>query len=200
MLQAITHSKQPDDPIIRHTDSEWIEIFAPESHKIVRQLYKRLSKKKASLQTNIAKKYAAIDAESTDEMYRYYWKAAFHAKYRLDEMLREVELRLARLGRYLRIINGAPLPNGAVTSDLIQAAKEVPIESLFSQQFKQSGNKLQGLCPFVAENTPSFFIYRNTNRCWCFGCQQGYGVVDTYIKLHECTFNEAILALTGSMA
>jgi hypothetical protein len=200
MLEAITHSKQLDDLMIRRTDSEWIEIFAPESHTIVTDLYEELTQKRTNITARLDKEHTAIDAESDNEEYRYFWKAALNAKYKYDEQLRDLDTKLARLRRYIRIIKGAPLPKGAVTSDLIQAAKEAPIESLFSQKFKKSGNKLQGLCPFMTEKTPSFFIYKNTNRCWCFGCQQGGNTIDTYIKLHECTFNEAVLALTGSMA
>jgi hypothetical protein len=182
---------------VKLTEREWVETFAPESHKIVRGLYKELTQKRTKLVARIDKAFAAIDAESSNEDYRYFWKAAFHAKYNLDEQLRDVDIKLARQRRYLTIINDKPLPDGAINAELIQAAKEVLIESLFSQQFKQSGNKLQGLCPFMTEKTPSFFIYKNTNKCWCFGCQQGYGVIDCYMKLHDCNFKTAVLALTG---
>lgn len=183
---------------LKLSDIEWLQIFAPQSHEAVKDSHRILTKKRAEIENELDEACAAIDAESEDEDYRWFWRAALNAKYKYDERLRDIDSQLTRLRRYLRIINGAPIPKGAVTSDLIQAAKEVPIESLFSQEFRRSGNKLQGLCPFVEEKTPSFFVYKSTNRCWCFGCQQGYGVIDTYMKLNECNFNEAVLALTGS--
>ena len=199
MINVNESNQLPESLQVNLSEREWVETFVPESHKIVKGLHRELTHKRTKLVAKIEKAFAAIDAESIDEEYRYFWKAAFHAKYKLDEQLRDVDVKLARQRRYLTIINNKPLPEGAINAELIQAAKDVPIESLFSQQFKQTGNKLRGLCPFVPEKTPSFFVYMDTNRCWCFGCQQGYGVLDTYMKLHDCNFNEAVLALTGGM-
>lgn len=182
------------------TEREWLEAFAPESHEIVKELHKELTQKRATLVAKIGKYFAAIDAESTNEDFRYFWKAAFHAKYKYDEQLRDIDTKLARLRRYLRIINGTELPAGAITNDLIVAAKQVPIESIFSQQFKQTGNKLVGICPYHEEKTASFFIYKDTNRCYCFSCKAGYNTLDGYMRLHDCNFNEAVLALAGSVA
>jgi DNA primase len=181
----------------QYSDRELLEIFEPESHKIVRGLYKELTQKRARLVARIDKAFAVIDAESPNEDYRYYWKAVFHVRHKLDEQLKDVDIKLARQRRYLRIINGAS--EGEVNSATIQAAKEVPIESIFDQQFKQSGNKLFGLCPFHEEMTGSFCLYKDTNRCYCFGCGFKANVVDAYMRLHDCTFNEAVLALTGGV-
>jgi hypothetical protein len=181
----------------QYSDRELLEIFEPESHKIVRGLHKELTQKRAKLVARIDKAFAAIDAESSNEDYRYYWKAVFHVRHKLDEQLKDVDIKLARQRRYLRIINGAS--EGEVNSATIQAAKEVPIESIFDQQFKQSGNKLFGLCPFHEEKTSSFCLYKDTNRCYCFGCGFKANVVDAYMRLRDCTFNEAVLALTGGV-
>lgn len=177
-----------------YSDTELLEIF-PESKQIVPALIKELEYKRSELLDLIIEHNAVINRESPDESYRYFWKAVVISPLREEREL--VDQKLNRLRRQLRVIKGVPIPIGAITNDMIQAAKEVPIESLFSQQFKKTGNKLVGLCPFMPEKTPSFFIYKDTNRCWCFGCQQGYGVLDTYIKLNECSLNEAVLALTG---
>lgn len=195
----IDFSNRPETLQVQRTEREDVENFAPESHEIVRRLYKELTQKRAKLVARINEAFAAIDAESTNEDFRYFWKAAFHAKYKLDEELADVDIKLARQRRYLRIIDDKPLPEGAINSELIQAAKEVPIESLFSQEFKQTGNKLVGICPFHEEKTPSFFIYKNTNRCYCFSCKAGYNTIDAYMRLHDCNFNEAVLTLTGGV-
>ena len=199
MNMTVDSDQLPEALQVKLSEREWVEAFKPESHKIVRGLYKELTQKRAKLVARIDKAFAAIDAESVDEFFCYFWKAAFHARYKLDEELRGIDIRLARQRRYLRIIDNKPLPVGAVDAELIQTAKEVPIESIFDQQFKQSGNKLFGLCPFHAEKTSSFCLYRDTNRCYCFGCGAKGNVVDTYMKLNDCSFNEAVLALTGSV-
>jgi DNA primase len=193
------NTQLPEEVQAKLSEREWVETFAPESHEIVRGLYKELTRKRAKLVARIDKAFATIDAESTNEDYRYYWRSAFHAKYKLDEQLKDVDTKLARQRRYLRIIDDKPLPEGAVDAVLIQAAKEVPIETIFNQEFRKTGNKLLGLCPFVEEKTPSFVLYLDTNRCYCFGCGAKGNVIDTYMKLYECSFNEAVLTLTGSI-
>lgn len=180
---------------VKLSEAEWLEAFAPESHDIVKQLYKELTVKRNKLVNEINKTHAAIEDESDNEDYRYYWKAVANIKHDYDEQLKDIDTKLARQRRYLRIING--VADGEVNSVTIQAAKEVPIESIFDQQFRQSGNKLFGLCPFHQEKTGSFCLYKNTNRCYCFGCGAKYNVIDAYIALHKCSFNEAILTLTG---
>jgi hypothetical protein len=193
------NTQLPDELRVKRTERENVEDFAPESHEIVRGLYKEQTQKRTKLLAKIEKAFAAIDAESTDEDYRYFWKAVFHAKYKLDEELKDVDIKLARQRRYLTIINDKPLPEGAIDAELIQAAKDVPIESIFDQQFRQTGNKLVGICPFHEEKTASFFIYKDTNRCYCFSCKAGYNTIDGYMRLHDCNFNESVLALTGSV-
>ena len=126
---------------------------------------------------------------------RYFWKSVHISPLREERKL--IEQKLTRLRRQLRVIKGKPIPIGAITNDMIQAAKEIPIETIFNQKFRQSGNKLFGLCPFHKEKTGSFCLYKNTNRCYCFGCGAKYNVIDAYIALHKCSFNEAILTLTG---
>jgi hypothetical protein len=187
----------PESLQVKRTEREDVEDFAPESHKIVRALYKELSQKRAKLVARLNKEHAAINAESDDEDYRYYWKAVLNVRHNFDERLRDLDIKLARQRRYIRIIDDKSLPEGAVNAELIQAAKEVPIESIFNQHFKQSGNKLFGLCPFHEEKTGSFVLYKDTNRCYCFGCGFKGNVIDTYMRLNDCNFNEAVLALTG---
>ncbi len=187
--------KQNPIQVEQISDAELFNLF-PESPDIVRELIKELEQRNGSLLDKIIEQNARINNESSDDTYRYFYKSWYIQPLREERKL--IDQKLARLYRQLRLIEGRPLPNGAITNDLIRTAKQVPLESLFSQKFKQSGNKLQGLCPFVEENTPSFFIYKNTNRCWCFGCQQGYGVIDTYMKLNNTNFNEAVLALIRS--
>jgi hypothetical protein len=194
------NAQLPDELQVKLSEREWVETFAPESHKIVKRLHKELTQKRTKLVSKIDKAFAAIDAESPNEDYRYYWKAVFHVRHKLDEELRDVDIKLARQRRYLTIINDKPLPEGAINAEMIQAAKDVPIESIFDQQFRQTGNRLVGICPFHEEKTASFFIYKDTNRCYCFSCKAGYNTIDSYMRLRDCDFNEAVLELTGATA
>lgn len=179
----------------RITEAELLLKVFPESRQIVPALITENEEHKGRLVKNITDRNADINKQSNDEFYRYFWKSWFIAPLRDEVKL--TDQKLARLRRQLRIIKGITLPKGALTNEQIQAAKAVPIESIFEQNFRHTGNMLTGLCPFTEENTPSFFIYKNSNRCWCFGCQQGGNTIDTYIKLHGCSIKEAVLALLG---
>jgi hypothetical protein len=174
------------------SDKELLEVF-PQARQIVPALIEELGQQKNSLLDAIINLNASVNNESEDESYRYFWKSWLITPVR-DE-LKLVDQKLTRLRRLLRVIEGRPLPKGALEPSLILAAKQVPLEALLEQPFKRTGQMLVGLCPFQEERTPSFYIYTNTNRCWCFGCNQGGNTVDTYMKLHDCNFKEAVLGI-----
>jgi DNA primase len=49
---------------------------------------------------------------------------------------------------------------------------------------RKVGRNWKGLCPFHAENTPSFNVREETGRFKCFGCDKG-GDVFTFVQEHE---------------
>ncbi len=201
LLYARNRTGQPRSPgwsaRLAFNDSEQLEVFAPESYEGIKTSHEILAKRRVELIATRNKEHATINAEIENEENRWFAKDIVDSRLNYHERIKEIDRQLARLRRYLRIINGDPIPKGAITSDLIQAAKEVPIETIFNQDFRRSGSRLVGLCPFHNEKSGSFFVYTGTNRCYCFGCGAKGNVIDTYIKLHGCSFNEAVLALTG---
>lgn len=60
-----------------------------------------------------------------------------------------------------------------------------------------SGARFVALCPFHAEQHPSFTIFPNSQRWWCFGCQRGGDVIDLVRLLEGVNFREAVEALGG---
>jgi DNA primase len=49
---------------------------------------------------------------------------------------------------------------------------------------RKVGRNWQGLCPFHAERSPSFYVREETGRYKCFGCDKG-GDVFTFVQEHE---------------
>jgi len=69
-------------------------------------------------------------------------------------------------------------------------------------RLKRSGShRWQGLCPFHAERTPSFFVDVERQRFVCFGCKARGDVID-FVRSHEqlTTVGEACTWLTGTPA
>lgn len=174
-------------------DAELISIF-PEAKEIIPRKLRELEDERCVLGGTIQTKLAAINSYP-DEMSRWFWWQWLKLNEGAD--LISVDRNMARLRRQLRAIEGVSAPSGALTDELIQAARDIQIEDILNQEFRRRGSTLIGLCPFHDERTPSFHIYQNKNRGWCFGCNQGGDVISIVMKLHDCDFREAVLQLAG---
>ncbi len=60
---------------------------------------------------------------------------------------------------------------------------------------KKRGVNYEGLCPFHAENTPSFLVSPKKNICKCFGCGKGGNAVEFIMKHLNKTYPEALKIL-----
>ncbi len=59
------------------------------------------------------------------------------------------------------------------------------------------GRVRQGFCPFHDESEPSFTVYGNTEKYWCFGCSAGGDVLDFIRRVEGLTLPEALARLEG---
>ena len=59
---------------------------------------------------------------------------------------------------------------------------------------KRQGTSHVGLCPFHAENSPSFHVNQTTNRFKCFGCGEGGDAIHFLMEHQKMTYPEAIEA------
>jgi len=59
-------------------------------------------------------------------------------------------------------------------------------------ELMQSGGNFISLCPFHNEKTPSFYIYPESNKFYCFGCQAKGDVITLTMALHGIEFKEAV--------
>jgi DNA primase len=175
-------------------NEQLIEAF-PEAKQIILSLLKDMKQQHATIVTVIADQLAELKSESSDESYQYFWRQWLGLT--LGEELQAIERHIARLHRQLRYIKGTPSPEGTITDDMIQAARDVPVEDLLNQSFRRSGHNLIGICPFHDERTPSFHVYTQENRGWCFGCNRGGDSIAIYMLKNDCGFKDAVSALVG---
>ena len=70
----------------------------------------------------------------------------------------------------------------------------------FGIELTKDGREFKACCPFHAEQTPSFTIFRGNDgmgRFYCFGCGERGDLVDFVIKLKGVEYREAINILGG---
>ncbi len=62
-------------------------------------------------------------------------------------------------------------------------------------ELRRHGREWSGLCPFHAENTPSFHVIPNKGFVHCFGCGAHHDVIGFLQRITGCTFKEACVQL-----
>lgn len=83
-----------------------------------------------------------------------------------------------------------------VSDEDLRRAKASLIEDMYDGNLRGIGQRLVGKCPFHEEKTPSFTIFRNDNRFFCFGCQKRGDSIDFYMSKNKgISLKDAIQAL-----
>ena len=177
----------------KFSDKELLEIF-PEAKKIIPEKIKEWECQRNQKSKLIISQLILIRNKVKDKFSRWFWRE-WIKNTEIKELL-EIDSHLSRLRWQLSISNNKPL-KGRITPELINQALAVPIQSLFQQPFRKSGKNFIGSCPLHQEKHPSFFIYPDTNTCWCYGCNQGGNIINLIRLLHGFSFIEAVKYLTG---
>jgi DNA primase len=80
--------------------------------------------------------------------------------------------------------------------DEIKARSElVAVVEQYVRLEKRSGSNYFGLCPFHAEDTPSFSVSPSKQIYYCFGCHKGGNVIHFIMDIEKCTYPQAIQML-----
>lgn len=85
----------------------------------------------------------------------------------------------------------------AFYKDIINRANSISIINVFKHYgLRLDENNRKIICPFIShqggrENTPSFWVYPQTNTFWCFGCKIGVGCCDFVAEMDNITKTKA---------
>lgn len=170
----------------RLSDIQWLDVF-PEARGILADKVKEWNDEKQRLIGVI--KWAL--QESSRESIQKYALVRLYAQALIVPRINDADKHIARLRR--QQAHFAPRSvAGRITDADIQRAKEVPIASLISTKLRQAGKTLTTNCPLHKDRTPSFVIYKESNTCWCFGCQQGGDSIALVRLLNNLSFIEAV--------
>lgn len=191
LRQAVDIFKDDLKPILAEKFSELV----PEMEQLGTFLKNEKSKKK--------KLFVEVmyDHNIDEDEWQLYWLLYliyFQREYKeqIDRFAKvSVELEnIKQAWSLLAFINGEKT-NTEIDVDM---ARTVPIENLISTKtIKAGGGKLKTTCPFHAEDTPSFFIYQNTNTYYCYGCGKGGDVIKFVMDLEGLSFIDAVRRLNG---
>ncbi len=172
----------------KFNDKELVDIF-PESKNIIPSNIKFFENKRKEIIGSVLKRMTSIKEKNIDDFSLWFFKE-WIKETKINDLI-EVEKKIIRLKGVLLMMSGR-VPKEWLTQEEIQQALAFPIEILVDKQFKRSSRGLVGLCPFHDEKTPSFFVYPETNSCWCFGCQKGGNVINLTRELYGYSFKEAV--------
>lgn len=189
---ALDLEKEWRKSLPRFPDKELLQIF-PEAKAVISEKITEWEEERDEFSDTIKKKLTVVKYNSAPEN-QWFWRAVIKA---IDGVkLLEIEQHIERLKRLLMVVKGRKL-KGRLTEEQIQQARAAPIENLISQPLRKCGKTLVGLCPLHNERHPSFYIYPETNSCWCYGCNQGGDAINFIKLLHGYQFKEAVQYLIG---
>lgn len=98
-----------------------------------------------------------------------------------------IDMYLHKFNEATRAVKYYGKGRAAVKSDLITAAKVVPIP-----QFVKFNNQRFGKCVWHADKNPSMYYYAHQNRVHCFACDKTGDVIDVVQQTNRCTLKEAV--------
>lgn len=177
----------------RHTDKQWFEVF-PEGKAMIPDKIAEWKEIREKLVRVIQEGLRIANDKENDEVTRHFCRELVKWLFGGKQLI-EVNYHLSRLYRQRSIIHPPKkLSKQAITPELIQQAKEVPIETVVNQSvnLRACGKTLRGLCPIHEEKSPSFYVYPESNTCWCYGCQQGGDAIQLARLLYSYSFKDAV--------
>lgn len=68
----------------------------------------------------------------------------------------------------------------------------VELAESFGMELRDMGTHHRGRCPFHDEKTPSFSLYKDTQRFFCYGCKQSGDAIDLVRHFKNMTFHQAV--------
>lgn len=176
----------------KYSDKELLETF-PEAREMIPLKIKEcklaIQKKESEIQSQLDRIYS-LKTDSFSE-----WFGEEMIKCFAMPVLIDLERNLFRLKRFECLLNPTKKTNnGFDFQEKIETARKYPIRELARSKLdiRQAGENLISLCPFHNEKTPSFYIYPETNRFYCFGCQEKGDVITLVMALYGLDFKESV--------
>ena len=110
---------------------------------------------------------------------------------------KKIDNRWIRLQKLQKFINFTKPIKGKELID-IEKAKRVSIQDLYDfGKIRHTTGRILTKCPFHVEQHPSFYIFVEQNRFYCYSCNFGGDSISFIQKLHGLNFIDAVKFLNG---
>lgn len=179
----------------RFTDKELLEIF-PEAKEIVPEKIREHKSAIRDKEKEIEAQLKRIYSLKTDSFSEWFGEEVVN-QFEMPDLI-ALEKNLFRLKRLEYLLN----PKKEKVSrfefqEKIEIARNYPIEEIARGKLdlRRSGKNFIALCPFHNEKTPSFYIYPETNRFYCFGCNEKGDIISLTMALCGVDFKNAVSML-----
>lgn len=176
----------------KFSDREILEMF-PESKEIIPMKIEETKKEMRAKKANIKKQLKRLHLLNTDKFSEWFGEE-FIKIFTIPDFI-ILKKRFFRLKRFQQLLSPpSKMTNWFKFEEKIKIAQDYPIEMLARDklELKQVGKNFISLCPFHEEKTPSFYLYINTNRFYCFGCHEKGNVINLTMALFGLNFKEAV--------
>ena len=171
----------------KYNKEELLKIF-PEAKKIIPEKIKETEKQYLDQKNEIKRLLKKFETHKDS-----YFVEIFIEVFMMEDLLK-YKSRLMNLKLFLKPKNKNV---SGVSDEEIQIAQEYPIEKIAEQylDLERFGNRYKSLCPFHNEKTPSFYLFTDSNRYYCFGCNEGGNVINLTMALFGIDFVNAVKML-----
>lgn len=179
----------------KYSDKELLEIF-PETKEIIPKKIKECKRTIRRKENEVVAALKSMQALNPDGFSKWFCEEVI--KLFLMPSLVKLEKNLCKLNNMQNLLNPSEQKNDHYEfREKIEKAKQFPIEELARSKLEliQVGRNWKGLCPFHNEKTPSFYLFSDSNRYKCFGCNNGGSIIDLTMALYECDFKTAVMML-----
>lgn len=183
--------KKLHDPIMDYViDYKYdsLDVY-PEAESIIRRLIKEYKQRLAEMSKEFSKHL--IEYTKTSE-------SDIENKIRLKVKMygiSERETKCRQIIYYLkRQLPSKKEYKNQITDEMIEKAKQVPLESLVTIK-RTLPNAFLAICPFHEDKKPSLNISNSKNLYYCFVCGSGGTSITYVMKTQNLSFKEAVLKL-----
>ncbi|MGW8185006.1 MAG: CHC2 zinc finger domain-containing protein [Candidatus Moraniibacteriota bacterium] len=174
------------------TPKELLEIF-PEIREIIpkkiTESKRDIKEKKQEIKDRLKRLYAL----KTDEFSEWFGEKLINMS--MMPELTKLEQNLFKLNHLKHLIYPTRQTNANYKfKEKIEVAKKFPIAELARSKLdlRQTGQNFTCLCPYHNESRNSFYLYAESNRYYCFACNQAGDVINLTMTLYGLDFKNAV--------